>query len=143
MKKHIIFTGRRCTGKSLFAKLIFDSQTTLFVDGRFFRNDHHSYASDREKWDYKNVVVDDLRPSIEIESLYSNIFHDTMIIDRQGREVEIVKTPRHIFVLNSIPVETSITATFKRRFHVFDFDKDPISDLMKIIHDEKIIIKTL
>lgn len=144
MKKHIIFKGKRGTGKSLFSKIIFSRKNTLWVNGRMFPESSFLFDSGIVKnWDFENIVIDDLRNNFNIEEVYHFAFADTMIINRQFRDGKIVKTPRFIFILNSEVITLpEDKASFNRRFHVFDFDKDPISDLMKIIYDEKIIIKT-
>lgn len=141
--KHIIFTGKRGTGKSLFAKLIFNDENTLFIDGRNFRGDQNSYASCREVWDYEKVIVDDVNKNLNFLSLYSNIFLETMCVNRMHREPELVKTPLHIFIVDSISLKLNTDdASFRRRFNVIDFDKNTIADLTRLINDEKITINT-
>lgn len=141
--KHIIFKGKERTGKSLFANIIFDRTKTLWVDGRKVTPDNHFLLdTGREKWDYDFVVIDDPKPTFYIESFYNMIFCDLLTINRLNREIENVKMPKFIFLIDSerVALPDLSLATFNRRFTVLDFDKNTIADLTKLIEDEKIII---
>ena len=145
MKKHIIFKGKPRTGKSFLSRLIFACKSTYWVDGRTFPGSSFLFDPGTVKqWDFDNVVIDDLRKDFNIEEFYSLIFADTMVINSPFRETKTVKTPRFIFLLDSEKILLpECCPTFQRRFHVLDFDKDPISDLMTIIQEEKITINTV
>lgn len=144
MKKHIIFKGKPRTGKSLFANIVFGDKKIRNINGRqdlLNKTFLFDFTSD-ENWDFENIVIDDPRSDFDIEDFYSLIFEDKMVINRLNRELLTVKTPRFIFLLDSEKIYLpECCPTFQRRFHVLDFDKDPISDLIKIIQEEKIIIK--
>ncbi len=140
--KHIIFTGSERTGKTLLAKMIFGTEETLWVSGRQSLMETSFLFEHRGKWTYNTIVIDDLRSYFNIESFYTTIFSSILKIDRQCREPITVTMPRFVFILESADLLPLDSASFQRRFHVLDFDKDPIADLMKIIKDEKIIIKT-
>jgi hypothetical protein len=141
--KHIIFKGKERTGKSLFANIIFDRTKTLWVDGRKVTPDNlFLLDTSREQWDYEYVVIDDPKPTFDIESFYNMIFCDLLTINRLNREIENVKMPKFIFLIDSerVALPDVRLATFNRRFTVLDFDKNTIADLTKLIEDEKITI---
>ena len=143
MKKHIIFTGSERTGKTLFAKMIFGSEKTAILYGRRFDLENDCFALDlcEGNFTYETLIIDDVKPNFNFESLYTSCFNNEMIINRKFREREVIKTPKFLFISN-YPLDLPTNPSFKRRFHVIDFDKDPISDLMKLIEEENIIIKT-
>lgn len=141
--KHIIFKGKERTGKSLFAEIIFDREKTLWVNGSKVRPDNYFFLdTSREKWDYEYVVIDDPKPTFDIESFYNMIFCDLLTINRRNREIENVKMPKFIFLIDSqrVALPELNLATFNRRFTILDFDKNTIADLTKLIEEEKIII---
>lgn len=142
--KHLIFKGKPLTGKSLFSRIIFNNEQTCWIDARTFRKESFPFdVTYNEKWEYENIVIDDPGKDFNLEEFYTLIFSDNLIIDRKNRERIAVKTPRFIFLLDSEIIDLpEKTPSFNRRFHVVDFDKDPISEVTKIIHQEKIIIKT-
>lgn len=144
MKKHIIFKGKRGNGKTLFSKIIFGNQKTLKIAGyKFNRVNDFLFDNFKSEWDYDFILVDNLQRNFDITSWYSILSLEKLCIDRRFEERCFVDLPTFIFIVDSELVDLPENiATFTRRFHVFDFDKDPISDLMKIIQDEKIIIKT-
>ena len=143
MKKHIIFTGSEKTGKTLFAKMIFGGEKTTIIKGRSVDITEDPFALDicKGSFDYETLIIDDIKPDFFFESLYDKLFNNEMIINRRFREREVIKTPKFVFISN-YPLDLPTNPSFKRRFHVIDFDKDPISDLMKLIEEEKILIKT-
>ena len=141
--KHIIFKGKERTGKSLFANIIFDRAKTLWIEGHRIKLDNYFlFDTGRDKWDFEFVVVDDPKPSFDIESFYQIIFADVLKIDRLNREIEYVQMPKFIFLIDSerVALPDISLATFNRRFTVLDFDKNTIADLTKLIIEEKIII---
>lgn len=142
--KHIIFTGSERTGKTLFAKMIFGSEKTAILNGRRFDLENDCFALDlcEGNFTYETLIIDDVKPNFNFESLYASCFYNEMIINRRFREREVIKTPKFVIITNSPVKNSDLKDSFKRRFHVIDFDKDPISDLMKLIEEEKIIIKT-
>ena len=140
--KHIIFTGSERTGKTLFAKMIFGTEKAMWINGREKLLNTAFLFDDRGACNFDTIIIDDLRSDFNIESFYTTIFAPILKIDRQGREPITVTMPRFVFILESADLLPLDSASFQRRFHVLDFDKNPISDLMKIIHEEKIIIKT-
>ena len=144
MKKHIIFTGSERTGKTLFAKMIFGSEKTAILKGRLFdlEKNHFPFDLCESSFRYETLIIDDVKPNFNFESLYASCFNNEMIINRRFREREVIKTPKFVITTNAPLKNSDLKDSFKRRFHVIDFDKDPISDLMKLIEEEKIIIKT-
>ena len=142
--KHIIFTGSERTGKTLFAKMIFGSEKTAILNGRRFDLENDCFALDlcEGNFTYETLIIDDVKPDFNFESLYASCFNNEMIINRRFRERKVIKTPKFVIITNSPVKNSDLKDSFKRRFHVIDFDKDPISDLMKLIEEEKIIIKT-
>ena len=143
MKKHIIFTGSELTGKTLFAKMIFGGEKTAIVNGRSFDVENHYFALDLCEGDFKyeTLIIDDIKENFNYESLHPTFFRNEMMINRKNRQREVILTPRLIIITNFTQKLLSVNS-LKSRFHVLDFDNDPISDLMKIIQEEKIIIKT-
>lgn len=142
MKKHIIFTGSEFTGKTLFAKLIFGHEITAYINGRGdLLSDDFIFDFDyREDWNYVNIVIDDPKPTFNIESFYHLLVAPQMCVNRQGRRAMIVETPRFIFILDS-KIELPNDSSFHNRFRVIDFDKNSIADLTKMIKEENIIIE--
>ena len=143
MKKHIIFTGSELTGKTLFAKMIFGGEKTAFINGKYFDvgNDYFALDLCKEHFNYETLIIDDIKENFKYESLYPTFFRNEMMINRICRESEVVKTPRLVIITNFTHKLLSVES-LKSRYHVIDFDKDPVADLMKIIKEEKIIIKT-
>ena len=145
MARHIIFKGKEHTGKSLFAKIIFGNEKVLKIAG-YKSPSNHDFIFDNgsDKWDYDYILIDDPRKkSFDISEFYEISSREHMIINIKFYGQLRVKTPKFIFLINSDVISLpENNPTFIRRFKVLDFDKNPISDLMKIIHEEKIIIKT-
>lgn len=144
MAKHIIFKGKERTGKSLFANIIFGDKKIAHIDGRagLLNNTFLFDFISEEPWDFDNILIDDPRSDFNIEDLYPLIFAGRMVINRLNREPLTVITPRFIFLVDSERIFLpECCPTFQKRFHLIDFDTALISDLMKIIQEEEIIIK--
>ncbi|MEC5157086.1 hypothetical protein [Chryseobacterium sp. MP_3.2] len=142
MAKHIIFIGKRDSGKSLFAKMIFGTEKTMWINGSGNLLNNPFLFDHGKEWKIDNVVIDDLHPDFNIESFYNTICAPVLKINRQGRETITVTMPRFVFILksdNRLPIDSP---SFMRRFKVIDFDKHKISSLIKMIQTEKIIINT-
>lgn len=142
MKKHIIFKGKPRTGKSLFAKMIFGTEKTMWINGRGGLLKNTFLFDRRDAWNFDTVIIDDLKPDFNIESLYDTICGPILRIDRQGRESITVAMPRFVFILeneNLLPVNSG---AFNRRFKVIDFDRHKICSLINLIQTEKITINT-
>lgn len=140
--KHLIFIGKPATGKTLFAKMIFGTEKTMWLDGRHSLLKTHFTFDHRGAWNYNTIVIDDLRSDFNIESFYTTISAPVLKIDRQGREPITVTMPRFVFILESADMLPLDSASFNRRFKVIDFDKHKISSLLKLIKTEKITIIT-
>lgn len=139
--KHIIFTGRERTGKSLFANIIFDRSKTLWVKGNEMTYDNYFlFDTTREKWDYEYVIIDNLKASFDIEVFYNFLFANELCINRRNIGKVYVKMPKIIFIFDAGVTVNQDLATFNRRFTVLDFDKNTIADLTKLIEEENIII---
>lgn len=140
--KHLIFIGKRGTGKSLFAKLIFGGEKTLHIDGRSAVNSPFFLDSGKENWDFEKIIIDDIANGFRFSRFYEDFSHSKMVLQRKYKKLEIVKTPLFILIIDG-ENETFINdKAFLSKFHVIDFDKNTIADLTKIINEEKIIIKT-
>lgn len=140
--KHLIFIGKRSSGKSLFAKMIFGTEKTIWKSGYKELLNNPFLFDHRGAWDINTIVIDDCTPDFNIETFYNFIFAPLLKIDRQGQEPITVTMPRFVFILendNQLPINSP---SFIRRFKVIDFDKHKISSLIKLIQTEKIIIKT-
>ena len=141
--KHIIFTGKENTGKTLFAKMIFGGENTAVLEGRIFdiENDYFLFDLNEGDFAYDTLIIDDLKSDFNFESLYTRIFQSTMCTNRMNRSPEIIKTPLFIFITN-YPENLPVLNSFKNSFDVIDFDKDPVSNLMDLIREKKITVKT-
>lgn len=140
--KHLIFTGKPKTGKSLFAKMIFGTEKAMWINGRENLLNTPFLFDCRGAWNFDTIIIENLRSDFNIESFYTTIFAPILKIDRQGREPITVTMPRFVFIMessNQLPLDS---ASFMRRFKVIDFDKHKISALIKMIQTEKIIINT-
>ncbi len=140
--KHIIFTGKPNTGKSLFAKMIFGGRKTVVLSGRTFDVENNFFQFDLCKriFIYDTLIIDDVKANFDFKSLDLISCHHEMIISRKNRDMEIIKTPRFVIITNhteKIPTDNS----FRSRFKIIDFDKNTIADLTKLIAEEKIIIE--
>lgn len=140
--KHIIFKGKPRTGKSLFAKMIFDQEKTLIINRRVIVGDFNPFlfASNKKPWNYENVLIDDpVCKKFEIDFFYKYVFHDEIEVKIPYEHSFFVKTPRFIFTLDDT-VQLPDTPSFNSHFKIIDFDKNPIADLTKLINEENIII---
>lgn len=141
--KHLIFIGKRDSGKSLFAKMIFGTEKTKRLNGRIKNMLNNPFLFHHERaWQFDTIVIDDCKPDFDIESFYNLIFAPLLKVDRKGLEAVTVPMPRFVFILESENLLPFNSPSFKRRFKVIDFDKHKISSLIKMIQTEKIIIKT-
>lgn len=140
--KHLIFIGKRGSGKSLFAKMIFGTERTMWINGYKGLLNNPFLFEHRGAWNFNTIVIDNCTPDFNIETFYNFLFAELLKIDRQGRESITVPMPRFVFILESENLLPINYPSFKRRFKVIDFDKHKISSLIKLIQTEKIIIKT-
>lgn len=142
--KNLIFIGKARTGKSLFALMIFGREKTFYIDGRCDLNDRFLFDDNSEKWEYENVIIDDLRSSLKFGNpdFHQRFIYNQILLHRRGKLSEAVKRPRFIFIVDSEEMEINIPGLFQDRFSIIDFDKNTIADLTKILTEEKIIIKT-
>lgn len=140
--KHLIFTGKPKTGKSLFAKMIFGNRKTAILDGRQFDPANNFFPFDLCKgiFTFDTLIIDDVKPDFDYESLDLISCDDEMIISRKNRNMEVIKTPRFVIITN-FKEKIATKKSFTTRFKIIDFDKNPIKDLMKIIKEEKIIVE--
>ena len=142
MKKDIIIIGPERSGKTLFAKMIFEKEKTLFLDGRRFKPwDSFPFDNGKEEWNYDNVLIDDIPENFPIISLIMLHSMEKLAVNRLNRQVISVKKPRFIYIATQL-LELELTPSIIRRFHVVDSSKTTISDLMKLIEEEELIIKT-
>ena len=139
--KHLIFTGKPKTGKSLFAKMIFGTEKAMWINGRENLLNTPFLFDSRGAWNFDTIIIDDLRSDFNIDSFYTTICAPLLKIDRQGRESITVTMPRFVFILENQDLLPIDSPSFIRRFKLIDFDKNPIKDLMKIIKEEKIIVE--
>lgn len=141
MKKHIIFTGKPRTGKSLFAKMIFGTEKTMWINGRENLLNTPFLFDRPGAWNFDTIIIDDCRSTFNIEGFYTTIAAPILKIDRQGRESITVTMPRFVFILESADLLPLDSASFNRRFEVIDFNKHKISSLIKLLQTEKLILK--
>lgn len=141
MKKHIIITGPEQSGKTLFAKMIFPREKTLYINGLSFDpSDAFLYDNGAENWKYENILIDDLHPQFTCNDILQLVTADKLYINRLNRMAIEVDMPRFIFISNYLTFCSS--QTIKRRFHIVDSEGSSISDWVKMIKEEEITIKT-
>lgn len=140
--KHLLFIGKRGSGKSLFAKMIFGIFKTFYVDGKNEISNPFFLDNGQDHWDYENIVIDDITAKFNISRFYEDFGQKKMILNRRGKNGKIIKTPRFILIIDSQNDAFLNDKNFIKEFHVIDFDKNTIADLKKILNEEKIIIKT-
>lgn len=136
--KHIIITGREESGKTLLAKLLFSSDCTLYKDGRTFFKEVFPYDNGADDWNYKNILIDDITATTD--ELISLVAVDELKINRQSKPVINIPVPMFVFTTDN-KIESD-KASFNRRFHIIDTDTTSIAEILKIIKEESIIIKT-
>ena len=141
--KHIILTGPRESGKTLFSRLIFGNEKTMFIDGkgRALKDPFLFDVRIGEKWEYETVVIDDVSSSVAIDEFLQFASADRLRIDRRGLPIEYVAMPRFILILDD-GFGRLLPRTFYRKFHVVDFGHSSVAEFTKILSMEKIRINT-
>lgn len=139
MIKDIYLTGRECTGKTLLAKILFDSDEAFFINARnpkLFEN-HFLFDGVTEKTKY--IIFDDISQKISMDCFFQLQNVDFLKINAPFKDVINIKKPVFILISNHLPNNQS--SSFFRRFKVYNIDQLRFKEIMELIKKYHLVIK--